>query len=316
MKILKKWWFWLTIILLVIVLAVLLFNSSKNKSSSFTPSTPGKNQETNWKDAGVAVSGKYADADVLDLGNGKFRMYYSVEPEVQGNKLEMYSSVSSDGIKWTKEEGARKEFATFPDAVKLPDGTFRLYFQNAGVIKSAVSSDGLTWKDETGTRIGNDEKGFSLDNVGAQTTTQLKDGTYIIVYRGLENKPYGNEKLPNNTTSYFFYATSPDGINFTKKGIALDSRNSTLKGFVDGAEWVKWDDNDLRLYFWTYSGIYHINFQNGAFIDKPTFDFSNNPNQPMPSNPPGDPTLIKIGSSWYMYYGQHTKGIYYATLTK
>ena len=33
-----------------------------------------------------------------------------------------------------------------------------------------------------------------------------------------------------------------------------------------------------------------------------------------PPSPPGDPTLGKIGNKWHMYYGQHTKGIFYATL--
>jgi hypothetical protein len=37
---------------------------------------------------------------------------------------------------------------------------------------------------------------------------------------------------------------------------------------------------------------------------------------PFPENPPGDPTLIEINDKWFMYYGQHTKGIYYATLEK
>lgn len=52
--------------------------------------------------------------------------------------------------------------ATFPDVIKLADGRFRMYFQNAGVIKSAISTDGLTWQDEAGTRIDKTENGFNL----------------------------------------------------------------------------------------------------------------------------------------------------------
>src|SRR3972149_8688477 len=100
-------------------------------------------------------------------------MYYSVEPEVPGNNLEIYSSVSTDGINWTQEEGIRKTMATFPDVVKLPDGTWRMYFQNAGVIKSAVSSNGLSWTDEPGVRISKNESGYDLENVGAQGTIRL-----------------------------------------------------------------------------------------------------------------------------------------------
>jgi len=36
--------------------------------------------------------------------------------------------------------------------------------------------------------------------------------------------------------------------------------------------------------------------------------------QRFPSSPPGDPTLGKVGDKWFMYYGQHTKGIFYASL--
>jgi hypothetical protein len=312
----NKWWFLIAIPLLIILVIGIFFKLyNKNTPSPIVLNSDQKGGDT-WTETGNAINGKYADAEVVDLGNGKFRMYYSVEPEVQGNKLEMYSSVSTDGKNWTKETGTRKEFATFPDVIKLPNGKFRLYFQNAGVIKSAISSDGLTWTDEPGIRINNDESGYNLDMVGAQTTTLLQDGTFIIVYRGAENKPYGKEKLPNNNTTYLFYAISSDGINFTKKGIAVDSQNSTLKGFIDGAEWAKWDNNELRLYFWTYSGIYHLVYKNGIFSDNPLFDYSNHPGQPMSSDPPGDPSLVKIDNTWYMYFGLHTKGIYYATLNK
>jgi hypothetical protein len=285
-----------------------LFFSNPTTTPNISPQS-----ESTWKEIGSAIPGQYADADVVELGNGNFRMYYSVEPEVPGNKLEMYSSISTDGINWVKEAGIRKEFSTFPDVIKLPDGKFRLYFQNMGVIKSAISDDGLTWVDEPGVRIDKNESGFNLENVGAQSTTQLSDGTYIMVYRGAENKPYGTEKLPNQTTSLDFYAVSQDGLNFSKKGIAFDTRNNTLKGFADGAEWVKWDEEQLRVYFWSYRGIYHVTYQNGSF-SKPEFDFSNDPDTQMPPSPPSDPTLTKINSTWFMYYGQHTKGIYYATL--
>ena len=62
-------------------------------------------QVPSWKNAGVAISGKYADADIVDLGNGKYRMYYSAEPEVPGFKGQVYSTLSSDGMNWNNENG-------------------------------------------------------------------------------------------------------------------------------------------------------------------------------------------------------------------
>ena len=269
-----------------------------------------------WHEGGVAIAGKYADADLVELGNGKWRMYYSVEPEVPGNKLELYSGTSTDGITWSQEEGVRKEFATFPSVIKLADGKYRLYFQNAGVIKSALSADGLSWTDEEGVRIDANEEGvIHIENVGAQTVIQLDDGSFLMVYRVMIKERYSQE-VPNDSTQILYFAVSKDGLTWEKKNLAADSRNETFQGLIDGAELVKWDNDQIRLYFWSYKGVYHLVFENGIFSQEPDFDFTNNknPNLKLAPNPPGDPTLSKIQGKWFMYYGQHEKGIYYATL--
>lgn len=268
-----------------------------------------------WQYGGAAIGGNYADAEVIDIGAGKYRMYYSIEPEVPGNKLEIFSATSSDGITWNKEEGVRRQFATFPDVIRLPDGRFRMYFQNNGVIKSAISQNGLVWTDEDGIRItAGTEAGLNLDNAGASTTMMLDNGTYIMVYRGTINQKYSPE-VPGQTTTFFFYAVSADGINFQKKGMALDSRNTEFQGWLDGPEWIKWSDGEIRLYFWSYKGIYRITYKDGSFSKEPIFDFTtaSDPRIVFPENPPADPTLMMINGTWFMYYGQHTKGIYYAT---
>jgi len=309
--------------LFLIVLAVFAFlllgKNPTEPQTSFPQNKNSAQTESKWQEIGVVVAGQYADAEVVDLGNGQFRMYYSIEPEVPDNNLEVYSAVSKDGINWTKEDGERKRLATFPDVVKFPSGRWRMYFQNGGVIKSTTSTDGLNWADEAGTRVDKSQPGFDLDNVGAQSTIRLDDSTYVMVYRGTINEPYATEeKLPNQDTHIYFWATSKDGLTFEKKGLAIDSRNETLLGAADGAEWVKWDTTaeqiELRVYFWSYAGVYHVTFKDGAF-SKAVFDFTNNKDSmaKFPPNPPADPTLAKINSKWFMYYGQHGKGIYYAT---
>ncbi|MDO8339819.1 MAG: hypothetical protein Q7T16_04135 [Candidatus Burarchaeum sp.] len=267
-----------------------------------------------WQAGGIAIAGTYADADVVDLGNGNYRMYYSLEPEAAGFNGQVYSAVSSDGISWTQEAGTRKESATFPSVIKLPDGRYRMYFQNAGVIKSAISSDGLTWQDEPGTRMGT-ENGLGLNFRNVLAPTVINAGSeYIMVYAGAIDERYSAEMVPNSETHVLLWATSQDGLTFEKKGMAADSRNSVFKGWLDGPEWVEWDGG-LRLYFWSYAGIYHITYQKGEFSEDAAFDFttpSDNPMARFPENPPGDPTLAKIQGTWFMYYGQHTKGIFYA----
>ncbi len=272
---------------------------------------PGLSQ---WKELGVALPGKYADADIIALDDGRYRMYYSAEPEVPGFKGQVYSAVSSDGKNWVPETGIRMEWAIFPSVIKLPDGKYRMYFQNQGVIKSAISTDGLTWKDEPGTRIDlTNSAGVVFENVVAPTVINT-GSEYAMVYGGAINEPYAAEKVPNSETHILMWATSQDGLAFEKKGIAVDSRNSVFKGWLDGPEWVEWEDNSLRLYFWSYKGIYHVMFKNGVFSDS-QFDFTNSQDTAhlFPQNPPGDPTLLKINGQWFLYYGQHTKGIYYAT---
>lgn len=318
----------LLMVLIVIVLVGIgymiyknVFGNSPDDKQENQTNTPELSNTQKWQGENLAINGSYADADVIEYKTGKFRLYYSEEPEVAGFNGKVYSSVSTDGINWTKEAGIRIEMSTFPDVVKLADQTYRMYFQNAGIIKSATSADGLTWKDETGTRINEENKeGLELKNVAAPTTILLNDGTYLMVYRGTINEPYGTEKLPNKDTQLFFYATSKDGLNFEKQGVALDSRNSTLNGLLDGPDLIRWDGSteltageEIRLYFWTYSGIYHVVYENGKFTSDPVFDYTNNTNSKnkFPQNPPGDPTLIKIFDTWFMYYGQHTKGIYF-----
>src|SRR3989344_7186129 len=126
----------LEVIIILVLLGVIGFGawkvySSRSNKSSSGPANTSTNAPTQsskaWQSGGQAVAGNYADADAVNLGGGKYRLYYSIEPEVTGNKLEVYSATSSDGIKWLEEPGTRKTMATFPDVVKLSDGRYRMY---------------------------------------------------------------------------------------------------------------------------------------------------------------------------------------------
>ena len=267
-----------------------------------------------WLYGGQAIMGNYADSDFVDLGGGKYRMYYAIEPEVPGNQLEVYSAMSLNGITWTQENGVRRTFTVFPDVVKLPDRTWRMYFQNAGVIKSATSNDGLKWNDEIGTRIDTSNNlGLKFENVAGPTT--MADGNrYIMVYSGAIPGKY--KDAPNNRMGVLLWATSSDGLKFESQGMALDTRNDKFYGWADTPDIIRWDDGTIKIFFWGYFGIYESIFTGTGFTE-PEMVYEAKKEDPMhrfPASPPGDPTLGKVEEKWYMYYGQHTKGIYYATL--
>src|SRR3990167_5390609 len=142
----------------IVLIAVVLFSAFYflNRNSQIDDSIEGEKEEETqeaWIDKGLVIPGTYADSDIVDIGDGKYRIYYSLEPEVAGFNGQVYSAISSDGVNWETETGTRKEQATFPSVIKLSDGKYRMYFQNSDVIKSAISSDGLTWTDESGTRM-------------------------------------------------------------------------------------------------------------------------------------------------------------------
>lgn len=307
--------------------AFMVINNAKPKTIPSTTSTITKNSATTaatpattkdgWKEVGPAFAGTYADTSIVALADGTYRMYTGVQPEVAGNKLEVFSATSKDGITWTKEAGNRKTMATFPEVLKLDDGTYRMYFQNAGVIKSATSKDGLTFTDEAGTRIDiTNDAGITLDNVAAPAVLKLNDGSYIMVYRGSINSAYTAETVPNKTMGVLMWATSTDGKTWTKKGLAVDTRTSTeLKGWADGPALVDFD-GEIRLYFSTYAGIYSSVFSNNSF-STPKFSWTlTQKSNTVIGIPPGDPALLKVDSTWYMYFGRHPEGIYYATQSK
>ncbi|OGM30977.1 hypothetical protein A2630_04815 [Candidatus Woesebacteria bacterium RIFCSPHIGHO2_01_FULL_44_10] len=314
-EILQKGVVGILVIVIVVALAGVAFVAWKSLSSTKGSSSGGSGTET-WTETGAAIAGNFADADVVDLENGKFRMYYSAEPETPNFQGQVYSATSGDGIKWAKEDGTRITSAIFPSVIKLPDGRYRMYFQDQQLIKSAISSDGLTWEKEAGTRIdATNPSELTLSSVVAPTV--IKSGNeYLMVYGGVINQTYTKEKVPSRDTHLLLWATSKDGLTFDKKGIALDSRNDVFKGWQDGPELMQWDDGSIRLYLWGYFGVYMSTFEKGGFSEPKFVFYGPNFDEKalFPPSPPGDPTLAKIAGTWNMYYGYHTKGIYRAVL--
>ena len=300
------------ILLVFIILAgVFVFLGFLKKKKTTPPPIKTEVRVEKWEEEGPRIEGKYCDAEIVKLDDGRFRIYYSLEPEVPGFAGQIYSAVSEDGLNF-KEEGEVMKGATFPSVIKLPDGRWRMYYQKAGAIRSSISEDGLRWTEEKGIRIEKGEKGFYDDyNVASPTVIQLKNGQYKMFYRGSVKGRY-EPNSQQEEVSRLLSATSSDGLSWQKEpGIVVDTMTEELHGQVDGPKVILWDDGKLRLFYWSFEGIYVSELlDEGKVVSTKLILQSQGPRAP------GDPTVIKIGNTWRMYYAYHTEGIYSAMLKK
>lgn len=264
------------------------------------------------------IRGKYADAEVVELDDGMYRIYYAGAEE--NRDAGILSSVSVDGLHWEPEPGRRYGVVAFPDVVRLGSGSYRMYFQKWPGIGSAISTDGgLTFKDE-GTRINRGLHGeLDRDNIGASTTIRLLDGRFRMYYRGGIEDP----KYFNGMMTHIFSAVSEDGLNFKpEEGIRIDSRKVTKGGFkgpkgepsyyVDGP-FIILEDGMFKLYFWgpgVCDGVCLATSKDGLNFDEDVQTVYSARDTPGNQNP-GDPTLMQLkDGTWMMYFG-HGPGEYF-----
>ena len=156
-----------------------------------------------------ALSPRGADAAVVPLPKGGWRMYYTVQTPA-GKVID--SAVSGDMLNWAAEPGDRLSLGTskatgVPEAVVLPDGQVRLYYVASDSarperIDSAISSDGLNFTVESGDRL----TGGYVD----PAVVQLANGSWLMV---CSTSPSGKQKL--------YAATSADGLAWTVQATPL-----------------------------------------------------------------------------------------------
>jgi len=176
--------------------------------------------EVNQAPTGFESAGRFAP-DVVPLGDGSYRMYYTGS---DGAKAYILSLRSTDGTQWTPEPGVRLApvgnylEVYSPNAVKLAGNRWRMYFsarQRDPVqadILSAVSDDGLAWTVEGGLRVAH---GDPDDALVAQspalfrnddaTPHRLADGRLRMIYTGHDGQSF-----------HLLTASSPDGLIWTK----------------------------------------------------------------------------------------------------
>jgi hypothetical protein len=139
------------------------------------------------------------DPNVIALPDGRLRLYFFGFEVMRGGPGEdrgpaiIYSAVSSDGVHFTLEEGARFQSDTIitdPDVVQAADGTWWLFVSQGSNLIVARSADGLTFE-----AVGESHNG------GVSGTVLLDDGTL----RQYACSPQGG----------IISQTSTDGVNWT-----------------------------------------------------------------------------------------------------
>ena len=187
---------------------------------------------------------------VFKLMDGRYRMIYEgskwAEDEMGGRyqtNRKIYSAVSADGKKWTKEEGVRfwdfgdgkpgEIFTSVPDVIRLPDNKLRLYYTRGATSATAISSDeGLTWTKEINLKLR--KVAIDLDMV------LLDDGTYKLFFTTFADEfGFGEQWVVS--------ASSADGINFEiDEGRIIEP--GTSGGLVTDPDVIK-IDNGYRMYY-------------------------------------------------------------------
>lgn len=115
-----------------------MFNKGPEENQNTIRCAVSSDNGLTWKRETISgISAQSMDPDVIVLPDGTYRMFYTASPpgKYPGN-LHVYSATSSDGLTWTKEEGVRlapggtydKALCMDPDVIKLPDGTYRMYY--------------------------------------------------------------------------------------------------------------------------------------------------------------------------------------------
>lgn len=209
-------------------------------------SATSKDGLTFTKDSGVRISSgtgfeaNVCDPTVVDLPDGRMRMYYKGADTMKpgpGSIHKVYSAISSDGLTFQKE-GVRIDpentgdngWASVPDAMVLPDGRVRIYYvTNAELphgIASAISSDGLNFVREPGMRV---------ERLVDPALVKVGD-KYLLFAASIEER---SPRVPKG----IYYLESTDGLTFGEP-ITVFQGNDVYDPSV-----LKIDENTVRVFY-------------------------------------------------------------------
>ena len=169
----------------------------------------------------LGASGSWDDVSVIlpsvILETGTFKMWYHGD---DGSATRIGYATSSDGVTWSKSSsnpvlglgaaGSWDDEAILEPTVLFDGSNYHMWYQgfdgNTRRIGYATSSDGIAWNKSTSNPV------LGLGSAGSWDSAELRQ-TFVILEEGLFRMWYTGS---DGSIQQFGYATSTDGINWTK----------------------------------------------------------------------------------------------------
>lgn len=211
--------------------------------------------------------------DVL-LEGKLYRMWYGGQGKDGHDRI--HYAESDDGIAWVRKgvvlEDRKANHVNDPTVVKVADRYFMYYTRTekdvVDRIDVAVSTDGVKWEPK-GVALAAGEAGAWDGLSVGRPSVIYEGGVFKLWYDGRKDFPPGApvKNVPKSNTSrrYVGYATSKDGLRFTRPGpdpvlgndvggvdvkrlgtrlvMVYESRDGT--GLATGTDGIKWSDEGL-----------------------------------------------------------------------
>lgn len=194
----------------------------------------------------------HVDAPKVIIDGGGYKMWYA---GYDGSINRIMYATSVDGLAWVKRGVVLSGTNAFPNTIIKDGANYKMWYQDLvdghNRIYYATSRDGISWvKQDIALDIGNPGE---LDDMHVAGAAVIKDGdkTYRMWYSGHDE-----------VTGYrIFYATSDNGLNWTKHGLVIDQGSPGEKD-VNGAAYscvIKDDDGYYKMWYGGIVGGLEIN---------------------------------------------------------
>jgi hypothetical protein len=189
--------------------------------------------------ATLGFTGAFADSTTIRLNDGRWRMFVFASGQYR-------SAISSDGLTFTMEEGARvPQGYGHMRVVRAPDGRIRAYNINQNGIVSSISSDeGVTFTAESGFRVTESAIGFVPSGA---SIVRMSSGLWRMYFSSLPRPGEGVRVHPVRS------AFSSDMLAWTMdEGIRVGT-GATLSGSAEHPAAIANPDGSVSLFYFRNS---------------------------------------------------------------